>query len=381
MKHGICEDESDCSANSIIKLINSSAPFISSNEQIKIFFATGKGTEMSYASEQELYSILEGLSKSSALIKNVTAEVTEKATNAITSTINAKLQSTALAMGLTKIPVDAIEEAKKIGETAATVAKTAGLAFATIGATYAIDKLFGSESNQDTSSLAAYEEADFKTKLKLFVGSVGTGLTLYTARSLFPGITSLVKDYIGWKSTSAGLPIPSINTTIIGSIIMSGLTLYLSSGTHQEGGDDNKSSKSLIEKILDWIFDAIDKLYGFNGKKPKAAQIDQVQIQPTQKVETIYIYLTSQKLGSDDIFNSAIINEHPNQDLILNELRKKYSEFSRLSLNSNPYVQLTKHDKKKIKKIIGKIVELELNIFKGNEPYTFVNAISKFLNE
>jgi hypothetical protein len=379
MKHGICEDNSNCSTNTIIELINQSGPFISSNEQIKIFFATGKDANQDYASEQELYYILENLSKSSALIKNITAKVTEVATDSITSAINSKLQATALEMGFTEVPIDAISKAKEIVQTAKTIAVTAGVGFATVGAYYAVDKLFGSSSESESSSLVAYEESDFKSKLKLFIGSVGTGLTLYSAKSLFPGISSLVKDYIGWKSTALGLPLPLISTTIIGSIIMGGITRYLSG--LQEGGDNTSNqSKSLIEKILEWVFDAIDKLYGFNGKKPEP--IDQTNQNKSYKnIESIYIHLTSQKLGSDDIFDSAIINEHPDQTLILNELRKKYREFSKMSLDSNPYVQLTKQDKKKIKKIIGKIVALELNLFKGNEPYTFVNAISKFLNE
>ncbi len=378
MKHGICEDITTCKSNIIINLINE-AEYLKSNEQIKIFFATGKSSDMTYASEQELYSILESLSKSSALVKNVTAQVTEAATDAITSTVNAKLQSTALAMGFTEVPVDAIAKAKEIAETAKTVAITAGIGFATAGAYLAVDKLLGSDSTNESSSLALYEENDFKSKLKLFIGSVGTGLTIYTARSLFPKISSLAQDYISYKSTSSNLPIPSISTAIIGTIIMTGLTQFLSKT--QEGGDDNSNkSKSLIERILDWIFNEIDKLYGFNGKKPEPKK-EEPNIIPNKKVESVYVYLTSQKLGSDDIFNSAILNEHPDQISILNKLKRKYRDFNRLSLDSNPYVQLAKQDQRKIKKIIGKIVALELNLFKGNQPYTFVNAISKFLNE
>jgi len=378
MKHGICEDTADCSMNRIIQLINQSAPFIKSNDQIKIYFATNKHINPDYASEQELFSVLEGLSKSSALIKNVTAQVTQVATDTIYSAVNSKLQSVALDYGLTEVPVDAIAKAKEIAETAKTIAVTAGIGFATAGAYYAVDKLFGNSSGSENTSLAAYEENDFKSKLKLFIGTVGTGLTLYSAKSLFPGITSLVQDYIKYKTSEYNLPMPSISMVVIGGIIMSGITKYLSGS--QEGGDGTNLTKSLIEKILDWIFDAIDKLYGFNGKKPEP--IDQSdQTYQKKNIESVYVYLTSQKLGSDDIFNGAVINEHPDQIAILNALRKKYREFSKMSLDSNPYVVLAKKDKKKIKKIIGQIVALELNTFKGNEPYTFVNAISKFLNE
>lgn len=371
LKYGICEDNSDCEINLIIGLINRSE-YLKSNEQIKIFIATGKTSNITYASEQELFAILDNLSKSSALIKNVTAQVTQTATDAITSAINTKLQSTALNMGFTTVPEDAITKAKEIAQTAKTIAVTAGIGFATAGAYLAVDKLLGSESSTQTSSLAAYESSDFKSKLKLFIGTVGTGLTIYTARNLFPQVSSLVKDYIEYKSSELSLPLPLISSTIIGSIIMSGLTRYLSKG--QAGGGET----TLIEEILNWIFDSINKLYGFNGKKPD----DSIQstlsnqtnsIQPSQS--QLYLFLTSQKLGSDDIFNSAIINEHPNQELILDELKKRYKEFSNLSIN------LAKTDKRKIKKLIGKIVDLELNLFKGNEPYTFVNAISKFLNE
>ncbi len=371
LKYGICEDNSDCEINLIIGLINRSE-YLKSNEQIKIFIATGKTSNITYASEQELFAILDNLSKSSALIKNVTAQVTQTATDAITSAINTKLQSTALNMGFTTVPEDAITKAKEIAQTAKTIAVTAGIGFATAGAYLAVDKLLGSESSTQTSSLAAYESSDFKSKLKLFIGTVGTGLTIYTARNLVPQVSSLVKDYIEYKSSELSLPLPLISSTIIGSIIMSGLTRYLSKG--QAGGGET----TLIEEILNWIFDSINKLYGFNGKKPD----DSIQstlsnqtnsIQPSQS--QLYLFLTSQKLGSDDIFNSAIINEHPNQELILDELKKRYKEFSNLSIN------LAKTDKRKIKKLIGKIVDLELNLFKGNEPYTFVNAISKFLNE
>ncbi len=380
MKHGICEDYSDCSMNTIIQLINKSGPFIKSNDQIRKFFATGKHLNSDYASEQELYSILESLSKSSALIKNITTEVTQVATDSITSAVNSKLQSVALDMGFTEVPVDAIAKVKEIAQTAKTIAITAGIGFATVRAYHAVDKLFGSlsNSNSNSNSLAAYEETDFKSRLKFFIGSVGIGLTLNTARNLFPSINSLVKEYIEYKSTELGLPMPLISTTIIGSIIMSGLTQFLSSGVQEAGVGENKS---LIERILDWIFNSIDKLYGFNGKKPESAS-EPDPVHSNKNVESIYTYLTSQKLGSDDIFDSAVLNEHPDQNAILNELRSKYQEFNSIStLDSNLYVKLTKHDKKKIKKIIGRIVGLELNLFKGNQPYTFVNAISKFLNE
>jgi len=390
MKYGVCEDyPGDCSVNVIITLINQSAPFISSDEQIKIFFATGKHSNPDYASEQELFSILDNLSKSSALVKNLTTQVTQVATDSITSAINSKLQSTALDMGFTEVPVDAIAKAKEIAQTAKTIAITAGVGFATAGAYYAVDKLFGNESSSENTSLAVYKANDFKSKLKLFVGSVGAGLTLYSAKNLFPAISSLVQDYIGYKSTASDLPIPSISMVVIGSIIMSGITKYLSEGqTGRDGTNSSDSTKSLIEKILDWIFDSIDKLYGFDGKKPELSKSYESestqttnQSYPNKNIESIYTYLTSQKLGSDDIFDSAILNEHPDQNAILTNLRSKYQEFTKLSIDSNPYVQLTKRDKKKIKKIIGKIVALELNLFKGNQPYTFVNAISKFLNE
>lgn len=373
--------------NILINLIKASPEYISESQAIKLFFATNKDADFeSYDVQQELYLILEELAKSSTLVGEIIQQAKTIAKDSITDAVNAKLQSIALDVGFKEVPKDMIAKVSDIASTAKTIAVTAGTAFATIGAYKAVDAIFGkeSDSNLSNSSLVSYEYESLKSKIQALVIGVGTTLTLNSAKSLFPDILSIVQDYIGFQSDKSGLPKPNYSMEIIGGIIMGGLTLGLQGGLNfgqQGGGNANQSkSLSLIERILNWIFKSIDKLFGFNGVKPEPFQ-NVSQTNSDYKMESTYLYLTSQHLGSNDVFNGAPINEYPDQEKILLELNKRYNQFNSLNFDFNPYFKLKEQDKIKIKKIIAKIVALELNLFKNSTPYTFVYALNKFLGK
>lgn len=391
IKDGMCDNTKILELKDLKNLIESSGSYISESQAIKIFFASHKDNEMEYDAQQELYQILVELAKTSTIVSEITTQVVQVATDAITDAVNTKLQAVALDIGFEQIPEDAIAKVQEIASTAKTIALTAGVGFATLGAYKAVDAIFGTESNStQNSSLIAYEESSLKAKIQALVVSVGATLTLQSAQTLFPSIMSIVNDYIGFQSDKAGLPTPSFIPSVIGGIIMGGLTMGLQGQLEMAGGGQT-DSKSLVERILDWIFASVDKLFGFNGAKPDPI-IEQTQTQTqtqtqintqtyTKSIESTYLYLTSQQLGSDDIFDGLAINEHPAQEQIYKELKQKYNDFNSTHFNFNPYFKLNKSDSKRIKKLIAKIIALELNLLKGSNPYTFVNALSRFLGE
>jgi hypothetical protein len=386
----------------LIEQIKASPEYIFQAQSIKIFFAILNDTSNSenqsqeiidnYDLQQELYQILGELAKTSTVITETTNIITEQVQDAITQQVNTRIQALKLQMGFTSVNEDEVKQVGEIISTAKTIAVTAGTAFATLGAYKAVDAIFGvtSDSGSSNSSLLSYKDASLKAEIQALIVGVGTTLTLSSAQSLYPKILSIVKSYIGLKATESELPIPDLNYPVLGGIIMGGLTLGIQGqlGNNFSGGSqttltDKPKSKSLIELILDWIFNSIDKLFGFNGVKPEIPpSLDPKNIDKgsqINRIESTYLYLTSQSLGSDDIFDGAIINEHPDQQKVLQDLTTKYNEFNSLNFEFNPYFTLKKQDKKKIKKIIAKIVALELNLFKASNPYTFVYALNKFL--
>jgi len=386
----------------LIEQIKASPEYISQAESIKIFFARLTDTSNSenqaqeiienYDLQQELYQILGELAKTSTVITETTNIITEQVQDAITKEVNTRIQALKLQMGFTSVNEDEVKQVGEIISTAKTVAVTAGTAFATLGAYKAVDAIFGvtSDSGSSNSSLLSYKDASLKSEIQALIVGVGTTLTLSSAQSLYPKILSIVQSYIGLESNKLGLPIPDLNYSVLGGIIMAGLTLGIQGqlkntifGGSQTTLTDKPKSKSLIELVLDWIFNSIDKLFGFNGVKPEIPpSLDPENIDrgsQINRIESAYLYLTSQRLGTDDIFDGAIINEHPDQQKVLQDLTTKYNEFNSLNFEFNPYFTLKKQDKKKIKKIIAKIVALELNLFKSSNPYTFVYALNKFL--
>jgi len=407
MSEGMLDDTDKAKLTKLIKQIQASpeyiSKYISQAESIKIFFAklTDKSQSENQAQEiidnydlqQELYQILVDLAKTSTVITETTNIITEQVQDAITQAVNTKIQALKLQMGFKSVAEDEVKQVGEIISTAKTIAVTAGTAFATLGAYKAVDVIFGatSDSGSSNSSLISYENESLKSKIQALVIGVGTTLTLSSAKTLYPKILDIVKSYIGLQSDKSGLPIPDLNYPVLGGIIMGGLTLGIQGqlGNNFSGGSqttltDKPKSKSLIELILDWIFNSIDKLFGFNGVKPEIPpSLDPKNIDKgsqINRIESTYLYLTSQSLGSDDIFDDAIINEHPDQQKVLQDLTRRYNEFNSLNFEFNPYFTLKKQDKKKIKKIIAKIVALELNLFKASNPYTFVYALNKFLS-
>ena len=52
-----------------------------------------------------------------------------------------------------------------------------------------------------------------------------------------------------------------------------------------------------------------------------------------------------------------------------------------MKITTNNSINLSKKDRTKIKKMIAEIINLEINMFKGSNKYTFVHAIKQFFNE
>ncbi len=70
------------------------------------------------------------------------------------------------------------------------------------------------------------------------------------------------------------------------------------------------------------------------------------------------------------------LNEHPDQNGVLKLLNKKYNNY----IQSLPQINLSSKEKIRIKKIITRLVELEINLFKpSGSEYTFTTAYNKFL--
>jgi hypothetical protein len=284
-------------------------------------------------------------------------------------------------------PSKLIKTATNTYQTLSTITNIAKPLIATIGIAYAtkyvynkIDQIFGLNTpNTNTQEYGFLLEEYNKYKKHIFV-MVSTGLSIYAVQN---DLIELAKKYIDLNLYKNKLPkiLDSILLPTIGSIITGAISFYVKT---QSGGSSDLisiNSESLLEKIINFILEQIDKIFGFNNKNPEQS-INSDLVKPNkskQTFETLYVHLKD-RLPNDlsDIFSNVELNEHPNQKEILELLKKRYSEFS--SLTSNSYLNLSKKDIKNIKKIIAQIVSLEINLFKETDQYTFVKAFKDFMN-
>jgi len=336
-----------------------------------------------YQIQYELYNYLLELTNKSTLISDVINKVVEKGTHTIKKVIKDKIHATLVDYGYDKTPEEYFEMASSVAESAKTVAKIGGTALATFVAYKSIDYFFGNSTSTNNTPEYALEKNTFNESLKTFISTVGIGLTLTTAQPLINKILPFVMDYIGLGYKNFNLPIPSIETSLISGVIVAGIKYYSSN-------NDGKQSESepLISVLLKWIFDKIDHMFGFNNKLPEQEK-PKVEIKSEQKVEVIpqtksfeniYSHL-QQNFYYDpyNIFKGIEINEHPNQIKIIERLKRKYNDFMKVTTNNS--INLSKKDRTKIKKMIAEIINLEINMFKGSNKYTFVHAIKQFFNE
>ena len=336
-----------------------------------------------YQIQYELYNYLLELTNKSTLISDVINKVVEKGTHTIKKVIKDKIHATLVDYGYDKTPEEYFEMASSVAEAAKTVAKIGGTALATFVAYKSIDYFFGKPTSTNNTPEYALEKNTFNESLKTFIGTVGIGLTLTTAQPLINKILPFVIDYIGLGYKNFNLPMPSIETSLISGVIVAGIQYYFSNN------DDKQSeSQPLISLLLKWIFDKIDHMFGFNNKLPEQEK-PKVEIKSEQKVEVIpqtksfenvYSHL-QQNFYYDpyNIFKGIEINEHPNQIKIIERLKRKYNDFMKVTTNDS--INLSKKDRTKIKKMIAEIINLEINMFKGSNKYTFVHAIKQFFNE
>ena len=337
-----------------------------------------------YKIQYELYNYLLELTNKSTLISDIINKVVEKGTDTIKNVIDKKLHAKIIEFGYEdKTPEDLFNLVTTVTDAAKTVAKIGGTALATVVAYKSIDFIFGNSTSTNNTPEYALEKNTFNESLKTFISTVGIGLTLTTAQPLINKILPFVMDYIGLGYKNFNLPIPSIETSLISGVIVAGIKYYSSN-------NDGKQSESepLISVLLKWIFDKIDHMFGFNNKLPEQEK-PKVEIKSEQKVEVIpqtksfeniYSHL-QQNFYYDpyNIFKGIEINEHPNQIKIIERLKRKYNDFMKVTTNNS--INLSKKDRTKIKKMIAEIINLEINMFKGSNKYTFVHAIKQFFNE
>ena len=378
--------------DTIIKLIKdtliTNGPAYIDINNIKLFLHKyeTKIPNLEYDEQQELYYILEEMAKTSTLLTDIIKETITSTKEVLVENAENYIKSTMINNGLGSItPVKLFETATNIASTAKSLVTTAGIGFATAHVYKNIDSIFGQNINESKTTNSIYAKEEFDNYKKNLVLTIGTSLAMYTSKDIFPKLSELAQKYIWYKSSETNMPKLQTSTllTVIGPIITGGLTLYLSNNTIQSGGakDDN----SLLEKIINFILEQIDKLFGFNGKKPQeltlVKQEEQTEVKSNKSTnfESVYLHLKD-RLPEDlsDIFTNVELNEHPDQKEILKILNKKYSDFSRLTTNS--YLNLSKKDINKIKRIIAQIVNLEINLFKESDNYTFVKAFKDFIN-
>ena len=372
-------DADEIQINNIISNINKSDKFIKSNNRVIIFLNDNikKSNQiLEYDKQQELFSILDELSDKSTYLTDIIVESIDQVKDVLTTSVENKIKSVMIENGLGYItPTNLFETVSDIVQVAKPLILTAGIGYATSYAFRNIDKIFKTDKDNTNKQDYLIRLEDYNKYKKSLILAFGTGLTLYYSQELFSKLYKLINKYILVKTNELNLPEPSESylVPIIGSIITGALSMYNLnnnlSGGNLSGG--NLSGGNLIEDLINYILKMIDKYFGFNGKKP----IEKLETKKT--IENVYIYLKEK--FNDNIFENIELNEYPNQQKILDMLNNKYKQFFNLTFKNNPYVNLSKAEKKKIKKIIAKIVSIEINLFKDINQFTFVSALKKFL--
>ena len=368
-------DADEIQINNIISNINKSDKFIKNNNRIIIFLndnIKNPNQILEYDKQQELYSILDELSDKSTYLTDIIVESIDQVKDVLTTSVENKIKSVMIENGLGYItPTNLFETVSDIVQVAKPLILTAGIGYATSYAFRNIDKIFKTDKNNTNKQDYLIRLEDYNKYKKSLILAFGTGLTLYNSQELFSKLYKLINKYILVKTNESNLPEPSDSylVPIIGSIITGALSMYNLKGGNLSGG--NLSGGNLIEDLINYILKMIDKYFGFNGNKP----IEKLETKKT--IENVYVYLKEK--FNDNIFENIELNEYPNQQKILDMLNNKYKQFFNLTFKNNPYVNLSKVEKKKIKKIIAKIVSIEINLFKDINQFTFVSALKKFL--
>ena len=412
--------DGDCTKEETIRIVEIIKTFDKSFDTITLFLNTYKDENNyeDYAVQQELYDILLQLSKHSTLINVVVETVVETAKDNILETINNQVQLLLLQKGYTETPAEMVEKITKITKIATQTVKVVGTIAATTIAYKSIDYLFNKTNdkiNKNTSSVYIYKKNQFIDALKTFIASFGIGLTFQTVTTMMPDITDILSKYIDLNFLNFNLKTPvTIDKILIGSLITTGIKTYF---TQKKGGERYFTSPNLfggannqlepsstsfnipnidldtlsninnnlndndpsLLKMLRWLFDQIDHYFGFNDKITEVSDKNKL-IPKSKSFVNVYSHL-QQNFYYDpyNIFKGIEINEHPDQIKIIERLKRKYNDFIKLMANQS--INLVKKDRTKIKKMIAEIINLEINMFKGSNQYTFIYALKQFFNE
>ena len=386
----------------IINFTKTCNEYIKNNQSYKIFIDTynnKQSRELEYDEQYKFYDILYEICKTDSFISTIQTNIIETGKEQIKESITNYAKEKIIDLGIN------VDNLSKIIDKATTAAKyVAGFA----AGAYALSLGYKIVNNLLNDKDKAYTEKQLKLS-KIFKEDeeiiINNLVYIYNDKqSVFNKVSSFIKKkYIKFQISINNLPDPEIDSKLLdniinkhinNSIILKGGSINLSDikrckellksnligGSFAENmfdinntnKDEEKDKHTIIINMLNNIYEDISKLLGFDNN---------ISInRKTKSFTDVYSHL---KYNFDydphNIFKGVELNEHPDQIKIIERLKRIYNNFMKITQNQ-PF-DLKKKEKTKIKKMIAEIVNLEINMFKQSNQYTFVYALKNFFNE
>lgn len=344
--------------------------FVKNNQGYKLFINTyDKSKELEYDEQYKLYDILHEICKTDSFQSTIQSNIIQVGKEQIVTSITNYAKEKMIDLGIN------VNNLTNIVSTATTAAKyvatfAAGAYALSLGYKI-VNNLLGKSSSLGLQPSASGNK-DTEKQLKLskqfqedeeFI--INELVRVYDDKQQVSSkVLSFIKQkYIKFQIEMNDLPDPDVDSKILDKII----NKYINKINNR---DDDKHT--IIIDMLNNIYEDISKLLGFDNNIPINEQ--------TRSFKDVYSHLKDNfDYDPDNIFKGIEINEYPDQVKIVERLKRKYNNFMKVTQNQS--FNLKKKDKTKIKKMIAEIINLEINIFKGSNQYTFVNALKHFLNE